>query len=289
MRCWLRSRNSRPGAEVDQVGRATSSLAQFRYGVALLGEGGRFIRRERALWALAVVPVVFATLFVVAAAMAFWLHIELIHTTWVSVLPVLHVSDWWNWIWVGPARLLFWLVGWLGLVVAFAFSLIVALLLSNLASAPFLDRLSQRVEMISTGQSTANVGGDGGLISDILRSFAAELQRILLLGSLWGVLTLVGFVLPGAHIVTAPLLVLLTVLFLPLDYAGFALDRRQFSFRSRRQWLSARWPTMAGFGGVAFIACLIPGLNLLIMPALVTAGTLLVLRSETEEPSGAEA
>lgn len=80
------------------------------------------------------------------------------------------------------------------------------------------------------------------------------------------------------HLVTGPLLIVATVLLLPLDYAGFALDRRQIRFRSRRRWLRTNFSTMIGFGGVAFIACLVPGLNLLILPALVTAGTLLVLR-----------
>jgi uncharacterized protein involved in cysteine biosynthesis len=35
---------------------------------------------------------------------------------------------------------------------------------------------------------------------------------------------------------------------------------------------------MTGFGGVAFLACLVPGLNLLVLPGFVTAGTLLVLQ-----------
>ena len=42
---------------------------------------------------------------------------------------------------------------------------------------------------------------------------------------------------------------------------------------------------MAGFGGVAFLACLVPGLNLVVMPALVTAGTLLVMRTALLTPS----
>jgi uncharacterized protein involved in cysteine biosynthesis len=46
---------------------------------------------------------------------------------------------------------------------------------------------------------------------------------------------------------------------------------------------------MTGFGGVAFLACLVPGLNLLIMPALVTAGTLLVLRTEPLESNRLDA
>ena len=35
---------------------------------------------------------------------------------------------------------------------------------------------------------------------------------------------------------------------------------------------------MAGFGGAAFVTLLIPGLNFLMLPALVVAGTLLALR-----------
>ena len=95
-------------------------------------------------------------------------------------------------------------------------------------------------------------------------------------------MTLVGVALPGAHLLTSPLLVAITVLFLPLDYAGFALDRRGISFRERRVWLREYLPTMVGFGGVAFVSCLVPGLNLVVMPSLVTAGTLLVLRTRTE-------
>jgi uncharacterized protein involved in cysteine biosynthesis len=37
---------------------------------------------------------------------------------------------------------------------------------------------------------------------------------------------------------------------------------------------------MAGFGSVAFVACFVPGLNLVMMPALVTAGTLFVERHD---------
>jgi uncharacterized protein involved in cysteine biosynthesis len=35
---------------------------------------------------------------------------------------------------------------------------------------------------------------------------------------------------------------------------------------------------MVGFGAAAFVICLVPGLNLLLIPGLVVAGTLLALR-----------
>lgn len=270
--------------ESSQPGLRGSSVSHFRDGLFLLFEGVNFLRRERRLWPLATIPVFFATLLVAGTVSLFWLRLEMIHDGWVSLLPVLEVTGWWAWIWVGPGRALLWLVGWFGVVVAFAFSLLVALLLANLVSAPFLDRLSQRVESIASGERLSEPPGFFGAATEAGRSFAAELQRLAFLGSIWIALGGLGFVVPGAHLVTAPLLIVVTVLLLPLDYAGFALDRRQIPFRHRRRWLRANLPTMTGFGGVAFVACLVPGLNLLMMPALVTAGTLLVLRIEPKAP-----
>lgn len=264
--------------EVSPPDRDRGSVANFRYGLLLLGDGVAFLRRERRLWALAFVPVLFSTILVGMAISLFWIRLDMIHQAWVSILPVVEATDWWTWIWVGPGRLVLWLVGWLGVVVAFAFSLIVSLLLANLLSAPFLDQLSQRVEAIAQGVAHSGANGLFAMLVETGRSFAAELARFVFLMGIWLVLSLVGFVVPGAHLVTGPLLIVATVLLLPLDYAGFALDRRQIRFRSRRRWLRTNFSTMIGFGGVAFIACLVPGLNLLILPALVTAGTLLVLR-----------
>jgi uncharacterized protein involved in cysteine biosynthesis len=68
------------------------------------------------------------------------------------------------------------------------------------------------------------------------------------------------------------------VLFLPLDYAGYALDRRRLAFRDKRRFVTSNAPSMLGFGGLAFVICLVPGVNFLAMPVFVVAGTLLVLR-----------
>jgi CysZ protein len=256
-----------------------TSLAGFRSGLGLLREGIGFLRQERRLWLLAAVPVLFALISVSSISWLFWIRVEDIHEAVVSFLPMLEATRWWSWLWVGPGRLLLWLVAWLGVLVAFGLSLLAALLTANLFSAPFLDQLSVRVEAIESGAGPKTSEALGDRIGETLRSFAAEFQRLSLLIVLWGSLSLVGFMLPGAHFVTTPLLVAVTVLLLPLDYAGFALDRRQYSFRRRGRWLRENLPTMIGFGGVAFVACLVPGLNLFLMPALVTAGTRLVLRT----------
>jgi len=254
------------------------SLRSLREGVLLLLEGARFLQRERRLWALALIPVLFALFFVAVATSLFWVRLEGIHAFWVATLPVIEAGAWWSWSWVGPGRLLLWLLGWLAVLGSFAVSLVAALLLANLASAPFLDRLSQRVEAIASGLVFESEPSGGSAISGAVKSFAAELWRVVFLAAVWLVLSVVGFVIPGAQLVTVPMLIATTILFLPLDFAGYALDRRGVSFRARRDWLLGNLSLMLGFGGVAFVACLVPGLNLLLMPAQVTAGTLLVAR-----------
>lgn len=265
-------------------------LARFRAGVLLLVEGASFLRAHSRLWPLAWVPILFALIGVGGMTLLFATRLAEIHLFWSELLPALEASAWWAWIWVGPGRVLFWLLSWLAVIASFAMSLVASLLLANLASAPFLDRLSQRVEAIARGAPVEAEPLQASFLGEVFRSFGAELARLSFLGGLWLALTLAGFVVPGAHLLTAPMLVGLTMLFLPLDYAGFALDRRGLSFRARRRWLWAQLPTMLGFGGVAFAACLVPGLNLLILPSLVTAGTLLVVREQpTDEvrPSAA--
>ena len=263
-------------------------VRQFRQGVMLFAEGIAFLRGAPSLWPLAIVPVALAMLFVGIALSLFWTHLDFVRATSQGLLPVLEATEWWTWIWIGPGQALFWLLGWLAVLLSLAVALVGALITANLLSAPFLDRLSERVEGLVNGTSR-NSGEEAGLLVETLRSFGAELQRTGFLAGLWITLTLAGFVLPGAHLITGPMLVAATVLFLPLDYAGFALDRRGVPFRERRRWLWGNLSTMGGFGGVAFAASLVPGLNLLIAPVLVTAGTLLVLRMTPQGPEAADA
>lgn len=261
-------------------------LAQLEAGLRLLFEGARFLRREPSLWPLAVVPVLFALVATGVTASLFLAHLAEIVAWCRSWLPVFEATRLWSWLWVAPATFLVWIAGGLAVVVAFAVALVAALLAANLASAPFLERLSARVETLVVGADDEAAGGLGSGIGGVLRSFAAELQRLGLLAAIWLALSGVGLLVPGAQLLTAPALVLVTVLFLPLEYAGPAFDRRAVGFRQRLRFIRERWPTMVGFGGVAFLACFLPGFNLLLMPVLVTAGTLLVVARDPS-PEGA--
>lgn len=261
-------------------------LEDFEDGLRLLFEGGRFLRRAPSLWPLAIVPVFLALVAVAIAGSLFLAHLAAIVAWCDSLLPVLEPTSAWSWLWVGPATFAVWVAGGLMVVVLFAVAIVAALLAANLASAPFLERLSARVEILARAGQTRAPTGEASVPAAILRSFAAEIQRIGFLVLTWAVLSLIALIVPGATFVTTPLLVAFTVLFLPLEYAGHALDRRGMSFRDRVRFVRANWAMAAGFGSVAFVACFLPGFNLLVMPALVTAGTLLVVR---REPASEEA
>lgn len=257
-----------------------SDFGGFEDGLRLLFEGARFLRREPSLWPLAIVPVFLSLVFVAIAGSLFFANLSAIAAWCNSLLPVLVASTWWSWLWVGPAMFIVWIAGGLAVVVVFGAAIVAALLAANLVSAPFLERLSWRVERIERAGQVDDAEEGPSAVRAAVRSFLAELQRIGFLALVWTGLSLAGLVVPGAHLLTTPLLVILTILFLPLEYAGHAFDRRAASFRDRLRFVRANLWMMTGFGSVAFVACFLPGLNLLMMPALVTAGTLLVVRRD---------
>lgn len=263
---------------------AAESISRASHGVTLPLEGLRMIFRERSLWGLAAVPFALSLLAVGTAGALVFSNAAALYEFVAGWLPVVEAAAWYSWLWVAPARVGLWLAGVLLFGLASGVSLIAAMLLATLVSSPFQDALSQRVETLVRGD---DVSDDSFSFRDLLldgwRGFAAEVQRLLLFVAVWGVLMTLGFLVPGAHFLTSPLLIGFTILFLPLEYAGFSLDRRRIPFGARRRWLFSHPSTMLGFGGAAFLTLLVPGLNFFMLPALVVAGTLLVLRQEPSD------
>jgi uncharacterized protein involved in cysteine biosynthesis len=261
-------------------------LAQATGGVGLPLEGLRMVFRERSLWPLAAVPFLLSFLAVATAgALVFWNTAALFELV-AGWLPGIEAGAWYSWLWVGPARAGLWLAGWLLFGLASGAALVLAMLVASLISSPFQDALSQKVERLVRGEAADDEPFSlATLLSDGWRGFAAEIQRLFFFLAVWLVLFGAGTLIPGAQLLASPLLVAFTVLFLPLQYAGFSLDRRRIPFAARRKWVFAHLPSMTGFGGAAFVTLLVPGLNFLMLPALVVAGTLLVLRQEPPRSS----
>lgn len=257
-----------------------------RTGLGVLADGMRMLRRERSLWPLALTPALFASIAVCLAAAGVWAYADWIQGMVAGWLPNVEAGAWYSWLWVGPLELLLFLLRWLLFLFAAALAVALAFLLANVAAAPFLDRLSQRVEAIVRGVPPE--GTDRPLWVEIRHTMSNELRRLLFFGGIWLGIAMIGLV-PGVQILTPLLFAAFTVTFLPLEYSGCALDRRLIPFKTRRRWVRGNLPLMAGFGGGAFLTFLVPGLNFVMVPALVVAGTLLVLRhGPAPEPAQSE-
>jgi CysZ protein len=257
------------------------SLGNVSAGFLLPLEGARLLLRERRLWAPALVPLLLSLLAFALAAAGLVAYADPLFAWLTAWMPALEPSSWISWLWIGPAKLGLLLLGAALFALAAGLCLVVAYLLASLLASPFHDALAGRVERLVTGAApAADAAGAGAQLRAAARALREELRRLLFLASLALPLATLGFLLPPAQLLTGPALLLLTLFFLPLDYASYCLDRRRLSFAEKRRWLLAQAPAALGFGGAAFLACVLPGANLLAMPALVVGGTLLALRSE---------
>jgi uncharacterized protein involved in cysteine biosynthesis len=266
-----------------------TGIAALVQGARIHWEGLRLLGRERRLWALALVPLLASVVLAGATLAGIAAYAGEIHAFVTAWMPAPEASSVWSWLWVGPARAGLALLGVLLFAIAAGAALVVAFLLASVLAAPFLDALSRRVEGVLLGRVHEEGGGGlGAVVRESGRAVWEEAKRTLaFLGAQLGI-ALVGLVVPGAQLVAAPAAVLLTMLFLPLDYASFALDRRRVRFREKRRWMRERTSLLLGYGGAAFALCLVPGLNFLAMPVLVASGTLLALRHGPATEAGAD-
>ena len=243
--------------------------------------------RERALWAVAAVPTLIG---IVAVAVAVGLLLHFAAELWslaTGWMPSLSASAWYQWAWIGPARALLALLGVLVLLAFSGLAVLLAWLTAGVVAAPFLDVLSRRVESLVTGEVLdRSEPGLAAALREAGRAVLQELRRLAFFLSVQASILVLAMLIPGGQLLAAPAMTAFTVLFLPLDYASYALDRRRLDFSARRRWVLAHRAPMAGFGVAAFAGFAIPGLNFLAMPVLVMSGTLLVLRTPLPEEPG---
>jgi CysZ protein len=242
------------------------------------------LRRERSLWPFALVPFALNLAAFALAATAFFAYLDVIAAPLEHVLSVPQPSAWYAYLWAAPLWLLASLVRVL-LIAAFGLALYFSFtLLGGVIAAPFLDLLSERVEKLATGRTLEQAHGVTGVLRRAARSALEEAKRVAFFLAVQCALLVLGFV-PGLQPVAAFASLLTSALFMPLDYTGFALDRRGVRFAARRRWLVRHALEMLSFGGFALALYVVPGLSFVCLPWLVTAGTLLAL--ELDPPDGA--
>jgi uncharacterized protein involved in cysteine biosynthesis len=225
--------------------------------------GFAFLLRHPRLWPLAALPALVAMLLVSLGALAGLLLVPRVEAA-IGPAPG-RLPEW-----VAlPISILLWIAtlgagAFLGLGIALALA------------APLLDQLSRRVEARARG-----VAGDAspGLAFEVTQS---------LRGAVYFLIAAPGLFLLGFIPLVGPLLSLMWgARAVALQMTDPALSRRGMSFSDKRRWHREWRVETQGFGLAGMLGFIVPLANLLLGPALVTGGTLLVL--ELEDAAGPRA
>ncbi|MNQ33904.1 putative sulfate transport protein CysZ [compost metagenome] len=160
------------------------------------------------------------------------------------------------------------------LILFFSFTL-----LANLIAAPFNGFLAEKVEAVVRGQDTSPPFSWGELLAMIPRTLARELRKLTyFLPRALGLLVL--SLIPGLNLIAAPLWLLFGVWMMAVQYIDYPADNHKLGWDEMLAWLRAkRWQSM-GFGAVTYAALLVPGLNILLMPAAVAGATVFWVRED---------
>lgn len=202
-------------------------------------------------------------LFALAAVLALW-GLESLLEAW---LP--EQVGWLRWL-LFPLLVVGLLIGSL-----FAFTV-----LANLLLGPFLGPLAAKVNERLGGESP--LPGEG-FLPDLLRDSGMELRRLgyIVLCSV-GVL-LLGLV-PVVNLAAPPLGLLLTAWLLSMEHAAHPLGLRRMSLSDQLRFLRLNRVAVLGFGFASMGALLVPGLNLVLLPAAVCGMTLFVHERLAQTP-----
>ncbi|MCY1267530.1 sulfate transporter CysZ [Pseudomonas jinjuensis] len=158
------------------------------------------------------------------------------------------------------------------LILFFTFTLV-----ANLIAAPFNGFLAEKVEVVVRGQDNFPEFSWGELAAMVPRTVGRELRKLAyFLPRAIGLFVL--SLIPGLNIIAAPLWLLFGVWMMAVQYIDYPADNHKLGWNEMLAWLrSKRWSCM-GFGGVTYLALLVPVVNLLVMPAAVAGATLFWVR-----------
>jgi len=186
---------------------------------------------------------------------------------------------------LGPE--LYWqVVYYILLVVAGALVLVVFFFLFTMVATtiaePFNELISEKTEQLVTGQFEDNPFSVLQLLKESGRGLVHAL-RILALYVGMLVVSLLFLLVPGIGAILFWLVtVLLSAYMLSYQYLGYPMARRNFTFRQKQGFIRSRVFSTIGFGLGSLAVASAPIINVLLLPAAVTGGTLLFLDLQTK-------
>lgn len=152
-------------------------------------------------------------------------------------------------------------------------------LLANIIAAPFNGFLAEKVEVVIRGEDTFPPFSWNELLAMVPRTLKRELRKLsYFLPRAIGLLIL--SLIPGLNLIATPLWLLFGVWMMAVQYIDYPCDNNKVSWDDMLAWLRAkRWQSL-GFGGITYVALLIPFVNILMMPAAVAGATLFWVRED---------
>ncbi|MBH3326002.1 sulfate transporter CysZ, partial [Pseudomonas mosselii] len=179
---------------------------------------------------------------------------------------------------------------WLGFLTYILWPLFVALvllmvfftftLLANVIAAPFNGFLAEKVEVVVRGQDNFPPFSWAELVAMVPRTLSREMRKLVYFLPRAIGLFILSFI-PVVNVIAAPLWLVFGIWMMAIQYIDYPADNNKMSWQDMLAWLrQKRWQSM-GFGGITYLALMIPGVNVLMMPAAVAGATLFWVRERT--------
>jgi len=150
-------------------------------------------------------------------------------------------------------------------------------LLANIIAAPFNGFLAEKVETVARGEDNSPPFSWAELFAMLPRTLGREARKLGYFAPRALALLVLSFI-PVVNLVAAPLWLLFGIWMMAVQYIDYPADNNRMSWAEMMVWLrQRRWKSLS-FGAVTYAALLVPGLNLLIMPAAVAGATLFWVR-----------
>ncbi len=234
----------------------------FFHGIAAFYAGVGFVATTPRLWLRAAMPI--ASLLAVGSGLG-------LGGVWLSVRAADHLAG-------GPGFLAesgHFLVALSLSLVAVAIAAVVGLTLAQPLSSSALDGLAQ-AQAEALHLPPWPVQSRGASLGRSLRSALVGLGAWLIATAVLG---LVGLVIPGAAVVTAPLELLASALLVAWDLLDYPCGLAGLGMRERLRWMQAHPGATVGFGLVGASFALLPLVGLLVLPFGVAGATRLFTSS----------
>ena len=161
------------------------------------------------------------------------------------------------------------------LMVFFTFTL-----LANIIAAPFNGFLAEKVEVVVRGEDHFPPFSLAELTAMVPRTLSREMRKLAYFLPRAIALLILSFI-PVVNLIAAPLWLLFGVWMMAVQYIDYPADNNKMSWQDMLAWLrEKRWQSLS-FGGITYAALLVPGLNILMMPAAVAGATLFWVRERS--------